>query len=384
MRFDLLHVLSDPHRTSPWTALRDETRDVAVLADELGFDGFWLGEHHFDAPGVDACPNPVMLAADLTGRTSRIRLGMAAVTLPLWHPVRLAEDLAMLDHFSDGRLDVAFSRGILPGEIMNLNPDADRSDEERSRAIFAENLEIVKRAWTTDPFSWHGERYRIPWPKLKWAGEAYKPYHGEDGYLEGIAVIPQPFQKPTPPLYAVSENAKGFRLAARQGLGSITAFPTGKVLGTMRDAYFEEAGKVGLAPELRRSAVSRNLCVAETDEEARRLVEDDVNAFFELIKQVRGLRAWLDEGEDPDDPKLNAMNGFDLLLERDHLMVGTPESVTERLIRMSETQGLDHVLLSSGRLPRDAGERCLRLFAEEVAPAVRRAVEQRAAAKEKR
>ena len=67
---------------------------------------------------------------------------MGAVTLTTWHPLRLAEDLAMLDHFCNGRLDIGLSRGILPIEIINLNPDADRSNPARSQAIFAENLEI--------------------------------------------------------------------------------------------------------------------------------------------------------------------------------------------------------------------------------------------------
>jgi alkanesulfonate monooxygenase SsuD/methylene tetrahydromethanopterin reductase-like flavin-dependent oxidoreductase (luciferase family) len=374
MRFDLLHVLSNPGRTRAWKDLVDETRRRAELADELGLDGMWFGEHHFDAPGFDACPNPVMLAADLAGRTTRLRLGLAAVTLTLWHPVRLAEDLAMLDQFSDGRLDVAFSRGILAGEILNLNPEADRSDEGRSRAIFAENLEIVRRAWTTDPFSWHGERYQLPWPGTSWPGDAYASYHDESGHLHGLAIVPQPHQQPMPPLYAVSENTAGFRLAAQQGLGTITAFPTRAVLANMRRAYFEEAERVGLAPAQRRSTLTKSCAIADTDAEARRLVEDNVISLFELIKQVRGLRAWLDEGEDPDDRALSAMNGFDLMLERDHLMVGSPESVTERLIRLHETHGLDHIILSMGRLGGDEGERSLRLLADEVIPAVRRAL----------
>jgi alkanesulfonate monooxygenase SsuD/methylene tetrahydromethanopterin reductase-like flavin-dependent oxidoreductase (luciferase family) len=369
-----MHVLSNPGRTRSWRELVDEARRRAEIADELGLDGMWFGEHHFDASGFDACPNPVMLAADLAGRTTRLRLGLAAVTLTLWHPVRLAEDLSMLDQFSDGRLDVAFSRGILAGEILNLNPDADRADEQQSRAIFAENLEIVKRAWTTDPFSWHGERYRIPWPGSTWPGKAYESYHDQSGQLTGLAVIPQPLQRPTPPLYAVSENATGFRIAAQQGLGTITAFPTRGVLATMRRAYFDEAERIGLPSTARRSALSKSCCIADTDTEARQITEANVISLFELIKQVRGLQAWLDEGEDPDDPRLNAMNGFELMLERDHLMIGSPESVTERLIRLHERHNLEHIILSMGRLRPDQADRSMRLLAEEVIPAVRRAV----------
>src|SRR5262245_3822549 len=180
MRFDLFHVLSNRGRTKPWDELLDETRQRTELGDELGYDGIWLGEHHYDGEGSDQLPNPVMMHADLAARTQRIRLGIAAIGLPLWHPVRLAEDLAMLDHFSKGRVDVAFSRGILPGEIMNINPEADRRNEEKSRAIFQENLDIVKKAWTEDPFRHHGERFTLPWPETGWGGSAMRDYEDEN------------------------------------------------------------------------------------------------------------------------------------------------------------------------------------------------------------
>lgn len=377
MRFDVFHVLSNPGRSRSWQDLLDVTRERVELADELGFDGVWFGEHHFDADGTDQLPNPVMLAADLAGRTSRLRLGMAAVSLPLWHPIRLAEDLAMLDHFSRGRVDVAFSRGILAGEILNINPEADRANEEQSRAIFQEHLDIVKRAWTEDPFSWEGERYRVPYPGSRWAGKAYESYHDEQGELTGIAVIPQPVQQPIPPLYAVSQQTEGFRLAARQGLGVITSHPTGNRLLGLNEAYQDEAARVGRPPHVgEMCALVRDFCVAETDAEARRLMEPAMRTRFELIRSVRGLGAWLDVGEDPDDPQLNAMDGFDLMLERDYLLVGAPDSVAERMIRMHRELGVEHWLLSIGSEAEPLARHSMRLMAEEVLPAVRHALDQ--------
>ncbi|MDF2444743.1 MAG: hypothetical protein JWR01_2946, partial [Subtercola sp.] len=105
MRFDVSTVLANPGRKKLWSELLDDVRERAELADAYGFDGLWIGEHHFNAEGDDNLPNPVLLAADLAARTTRIRLGMGAVALPSWHPIRLAEDLAMLDHFSNGRVD---------------------------------------------------------------------------------------------------------------------------------------------------------------------------------------------------------------------------------------------------------------------------------------
>ncbi|MFC7014483.1 LLM class flavin-dependent oxidoreductase [Streptomyces viridiviolaceus] len=374
MRFDLMHVLSNRGRKRPWGELLDDSRRRAELGDELGFTGLWLGEHHFDAEGSDQLPNPVMLLADLAARTSRMRLGIAAIGLPLWHPIRLAEDLAMLDHFSRGRVDVAFSRGILRGEIVNLNPEADRRDEQKSRAIFAENLEIVKRAWTQDPFRWHGERYRIPWPETSWGGDALKDYEDENGHLTGLPIIPQPVQKPMPPLYAVSQQTEGFRLAARQGMGVISSHPAGKKLRALNEAYDEEAAKVGRPGHVSKVAPAvREFFVAESEQEARKEIEEFVNGRFEVIKRVRGLGAWLDVDEDPEDPKLQAMTGFDLMMERDYLFVGTPDSVAERMVRLHDEEGWDHFMLGLGHAPAEALDRSMRLMAEEVIPRVRRA-----------
>lgn len=371
MRIDLLHALSAVNASTPWPELLRETREKAVLADELGLDGFWVGEHHFDRYGTDRSPNPVMLAADLAGRTSQIRLGMAAVTLPLWHPLRLAEDLALLDQFCDGRLDVAFSRGILQPEIVNLNAEADRKNDAVSKAIFAENLEVIRAAWTMDPLRWKGERHEFPHPTTEWPESAADAYEREGGERTGLVVLPQPVQQPTPPLYSVTESRSGFVSAGEQGLGVITWYPTRKVLDGLNATYDETTERTGGRPSYmgRSAVVLRSCCIAPTDEEAYELVRESTRQMFQFIKEVRGIGVWLDEGEEPDDPALDAMDPFELLLERDHLMVGSPQSVTERMLRMGETHGIDHWLLS---VHDEDAERTMRLLSEEVAPALRR------------
>jgi alkanesulfonate monooxygenase SsuD/methylene tetrahydromethanopterin reductase-like flavin-dependent oxidoreductase (luciferase family) len=373
MRFDVFYVLVNPGRTRSWDELLDEVRERAEMADELGFSGCWLGEHHFDAEGLDQVPNPIMLAADLAARTENIRFGIAAINLPIWHPVRLAEDLAMLDWFSKGRLDVAFSRGILPGEVLTFNPEADRTDEARSRAIFQEHLDIMKGCWTQDPFSWNSDRYQVPARNVKWDIPALAYCSGEDGYLNGLPVIPQPLQKPTPPLYAVTQKEGGFRTSVHQGLGVITSHPTRKVLEGLNAAYLDECEKIGSKPAAfnRSATLLRDTCVAETDEEARRLTDEVIQNRFDVIKRVRGLKEWLDVGEDPSDPKLQAMSGFDLMMERDYLLIGSPATVAKRIIDVHNRYGVDHLILSLGRLDQESSVQTLELMANEVIPAVR-------------
>jgi alkanesulfonate monooxygenase SsuD/methylene tetrahydromethanopterin reductase-like flavin-dependent oxidoreductase (luciferase family) len=266
---------------------------------------------------------------------------------------------------------VAFARGILQAEIVNLNAEADRKNDADSKAIFAENLEVVRAAWTMDPFRWKGERHEFPHPSTEWPESAADAYEREGGERSGLVVLPQPVQQPMPPLYSVTESRSGFLSAAEQGLGVITWYPTRKVLDGLNAAYHEAADRAGGRPgHMGRSAVVlRSCCIAPTDEEAYQLVRDTTRQAFKFIKEVRGMGVWLDEGEDPSDPALNAMDPFELLLERDHLMVGSPDSVAERMLRMGETHGIDHWLLS---VHAEEAERTLRLLSAEVAPALRR------------
>lgn len=375
MRVDLLHGLDNPGNVLPWGELLQRSRTRIALADELGFDGFWLGEHHFDTAGTDQSPNPVMLLADLAARTEKIRIGIAAVILPTWHPIRLAEDLALLDHMTGGRLDVAMSRGILQAEIINLNPDADRKDEAKSTAIFAENLAMVRAAWTEDPFSWHSERYQIPFPGTKWP-EATAEYLDADGNVIGMSVIPKPAQPGGPRLFSVTDSINGYTAAADQDLSVITWFPTGGVLDNLNTVYRDALNaKEQTDPRVsRNSGVLRGFFVAPTDEEARALVEPSVNETVQFIDKVptRGRKVWLDAHESADDPAIQALDPWDLLFDRDHIMVGSPETVANKMIAFARKHDVQHWLLST-YLDNDDElvHRSMRLFAEEVLPRLR-------------
>ena len=381
MELDLLYALTNRSGKQTWHDVMLETRRHTAMAEGLGYDRIWLGEHHFDVDGSDASPNPIMLATDLAARTERLRFGMAAVSLTLWHPLRVAEDLALLDHFSDGRLDVAFGRGILPIEVMNLNPAASRwNGSDNSQEIFEENLAIVRKIWTEDQFSWVGKRHIFPEPGTKFIHSPGAPmpegWVGEDGNLVAFGMTPKPFQQPTPPQFAVTESMGGFVGAAQKNLRPITWYPTGGVLRNLFENYRAEVGETtGVTPPLGEGCgVLRLCCVAETDEEARRIAEPGIVEFFEFLCKVRGIGVWLDADEDPDDPRYREMDPWEFLMERDHLMIGSPDSVIDRMSRMTESHGIQHWLLQMGFPGIGAADvdRSLELFAREVMPEVRK------------
>ena len=168
MKFGYMSTLEMPP-DKDYALLIDELREQAVLCEQGGFDHVWLAEHHFGVHGRDNSPNPFMLATDIGARTERIRLGIAVVVLPLWHPLRVAENIALLDQMFRGRVDIGFGRASQPHEVVTFNSAADPRNIEGSREVFAESLEIVRKACTEKFFSHHGKHYQLPPPGTTWA-----------------------------------------------------------------------------------------------------------------------------------------------------------------------------------------------------------------------
>jgi alkanesulfonate monooxygenase SsuD/methylene tetrahydromethanopterin reductase-like flavin-dependent oxidoreductase (luciferase family) len=142
----------------------------------------------------------------IAAQTKRIRLGLAAAIVTEWHPLRLAEDVAMLDHLSEGRVECGVGRGITSRELANLNLlNADRrADEGRNWGIFLESVEILKKAWTEDPFVHRGEFYDFPRPGVQDSythfTERNPGWRSITGEYIGMSIQPKPFQQPHPPL----------------------------------------------------------------------------------------------------------------------------------------------------------------------------------------
>ena len=179
----------------------DQTLYAAEMAETLGFDSIWLAERHFSPPGSAAlipsiAASPMLLATAIAMRTSRLRIGTAVLILPLGHPVRLAEEVATLDHLSRGRLDLGIGRSSFPRAYTGYNvPYAE------SRERFREYLEIMRLAWTQPQFSYEGKYYACA----------------------DLAVLPKPYQQPHPPLHHAAATPETFDAIGRAGLALLVA-----------------------------------------------------------------------------------------------------------------------------------------------------------------
>jgi alkanesulfonate monooxygenase SsuD/methylene tetrahydromethanopterin reductase-like flavin-dependent oxidoreductase (luciferase family) len=319
--------------------------------EELGFDEVWFTEHHFIDYGLSV--DPSSLAAAAASRTRRVRIGLAAAILPFHHPLRLAEQMALVDIISNGRLDVGVGRGNRPAEFAGY-----RVPQVESRDRFEETVEILRLAWTQERFSFHGRFFDF----------------------DDVRVIPKPVQHPHPPLYQVCVSKDGLENTALRGWPMLNSVLTGPVdqLVTNRDTYVATLEKSGRsAPEiaalLGRWGVSRQIYVADTD--ARALAEaKDAELWYQesfrrfvVPERIEDAHPSLQPGFRAMAEKLGKVTWEDLV--RETLAFGSPDTVARHIAYMRDL-GVGQVLcwMNFGGLPQDKIRRSMDLFAREVMP----------------
>ncbi len=230
MRFGLFYQLPcAPDQAEP--IRYNETIEQIVLADQLGFDIAWLAELHFFRP-FSIMPAPLYVAVAAAQRTRRIRFGSGVILVPLHHPLRIAEETAVADILTGGRLDVGVGRGTIALHFQGFGVSRDES-----RARFEEGLEVIVKAWTSDHFEHKGRYFEFP----------------------ATALAPRPMQKPHPPLRIAANSPDTAEIAGLHNLDVMAASPLNPMPG-----FFEHVRKY-------RDALSR----ANHPEEAR-----DVAALF--------------------------------------------------------------------------------------------------------
>jgi alkanesulfonate monooxygenase SsuD/methylene tetrahydromethanopterin reductase-like flavin-dependent oxidoreductase (luciferase family) len=319
-----------------------DTLDLMTFAEQLGFDSVWGGEEHFYSFGI--CPSPQIFLTALARETSRLRLGTAISLLPFENPLRKAEDFAMLDILSGGRLNFGVGRGIIPKHFEGF-----RVDPHESRERYEESLAIIRRAWTEETFSHEGKFWQVP----------------------SLSLSPKPLQKPHPPIYRGTLSLESFEAAAAAGDNAfVVPWLTGphtEVRARVQRyrTLLKEHGHPG-----KRTTFIFFLFIGRDHQAALRDGIASTRAYTRLITSFVPAAA-LQELRQGDPLKMF----LDLIMSLpDHLeeraIVGTPAECRRRLRELDDEFGLDQVAFyfHAGARDPERARQGIELFAKEVMP----------------
>ena len=365
-------------KKKPYTEILDNARDIAVYCDKNNWDSIWFTEHHFNHEGMESSPNPLMMCADIAARTKQIRLGQACNVITFWNPIRLAEDIATLDQFSKGRVDVGIGRGVYGREAIHMNVEADLKDQAKNKRLFQETLTVMKKAWTENFFSHKGEFYSYPSPNFVWQHDMSPPNEDfmdlKTNQINKIGVIPRTFQKPHPPLWQVVDSTESIEWAAKNGINCIMWIPTVKTLKKRFEIYKNAKSETEKRDIPMGEGISlvRDLFVAETMEDAKKLAGEQMVNYMRWVCHWRGLGNHMDPGEELPQTKgkLDLLN-YDFLHKR-NMLFGTPDYVIEKIKELQSELNLQNLQVWSSMpgVKHEDAIRSIKLFNDEVIPKI--------------
>ena len=349
MRFGIFYIVQLHESRTEEQALREALKEIE-LADQLGIDEVWLGEHHFSRHGL--LSGIFSFASHVAARTKRIRIGTAIVVLPFHNPIVVAAEAATLDILSGGRLDLGVGSGYQRQEFEGMGVNI-----EESRDRFREGLDVILQAWTQETLT----------------------YHGKFTNVDDLWVIPKPLQKPHPPLYiAVSTSPASVEYAASRSIPIIVGGPTAamgratQVVKLWQDKM-DELGQDHSQIDL---PVSSSIYVAPTMEEAENDLVGLENFSMNILAKIGspadkngvlppGYESWSTRQRDREMRADSARSGI-LPLR------GTPDVVAERIAVMRE-RGINRIFGTFGApgLPHEKVMRSIEMFATQVMPQFR-------------
>lgn len=327
MKVGVLQFFSWPGRHGPLDDVYRRALERIEIMDRGGFDAVWLAEHHFTTFSV--CPSVHMLGTLAAARTKRLRIGTAVSLAALYHPLRLAEEVALLDVLSNGRVNWGAGRGFAPSEFAAFGVPPSESAER-----FREAVDIVLKAWTAERLDFSGKHFAF----------------------EGIEVLPKPLQRPHPPVWMAATSESAIDWAASRGF-SILMDPHASMteLGAKRRRYAERLTAAGFSDVGRDIPMARLVALAPTMGEAREVARRgarwlvDAYAGPQHQKALQTTRSY--GGKDPVDHYVD-----------DVILHGTPQAVIDRIAALEEEIGLNYLMCAP--LSRES----FRLLADQVVP----------------
>jgi alkanesulfonate monooxygenase SsuD/methylene tetrahydromethanopterin reductase-like flavin-dependent oxidoreductase (luciferase family) len=323
----------------------DETCEEIQYGEQLGFYSAWLAEHHFSRYGL--APSQLMLATKAAARTKTIRLGTAVLVPPLHHPIQLAEEMAMFDQLSGGRLDVGFGRGSAAYEYRGFG-----MDQEESQARFQETIKIVEGLMTVPEFSYDGQFYQI----------------------DQVSLVPPPLQQPHPPFHIAATRTPAtldFAVASGHPLIIGVVLDLADALDLLH-RFLAASKQSGHNVPASRIPFFRYVYVAESEEQALR----DVRAGIEWTLDMIQWRSTFRNGGSEVYQQLDGFRrtrttlppSFEQIVER-RAFFGTPDQVAAK-IRAVQEEGIEYfgATFAIGNMEHKKAMRSMELFAKEVMP----------------
>lgn len=328
MKVGVLQFFSWPERRVDLATVYDRAFQRIEVMDQTGYDAVWLAEHHFT--GYSVCPSVHLMGMHVASRTRNLRIGTAVSLAAFYHPLRLAEEVALLDVLSGGRVNWGAGRGFDRNEFVHFGVPP-----EESYPRFRETVDVVLEAWRQETLSHHGAFFDF----------------------EAVEVLPKPLQKPHPPTWVAASSPPAIEWAAAQG-HSIMMDPhsTHAEIAGKRELYRSELEKHGFSIEGRDIPMARLLAVADTREEAeqtaRRGVQWLVGSYIDPKHQQVGMGGgFLKLGEDPIARYLDGV-----------VVWGTPDEVADQLLHLRDEMFLGYLLCAP------LSHRSFTLFTDKVLP----------------
>ncbi len=376
----------------------EELRKLVVLAEQAGFDVFSTTEHHFHSEGYEASVAPLLLYTDLAARTERIKFASLGLVLPAWDPLRVAEEIAVLDHLTKGRFYAGFARGyqdrwvnVLGQQYHATGAPMDGSAiDQHNREVYEEVLEIIRKAWTEDTITYNGKYYQIPypyeegiqrWPAAEWTRQYGAPGEVDaQGVVRKISVIPKPYQQPHPPLFqpfSVSENT--IRYTARFSIVPWILVSNPPDFQRLCQVYQEVAQASGRSLKLGESVGAfRAVHFGKTEAEAVALLRDtNYRGFIEYFSGF-GFGEAFRTAEDNDKYPMTPLPLEELTVERlrrvKYALAGTPDQVRVEIDALQTLYGSGGELewfgwfFDQGFMSWDETQRQFEAFAKEIMP----------------
>ncbi|MBP2561800.1 alkanesulfonate monooxygenase SsuD/methylene tetrahydromethanopterin reductase-like flavin-dependent oxidoreductase (luciferase family) [Neorhizobium galegae] len=337
-------------------ALYNEYIDEMVDAENYGFDWVGCNEHHFSPYGLMSNPN--LIAGALARQTSKANIAIVGNLLPLLNPVRVAEEYAMIDVMSGGRLVAGFLRGI-PHEYIAYN-----IPPSESRSRLREATELIIKCWTEDePFGWEGEHYQFP----------------------AISIWPKPIQKPHPRILMSASNAESAEFVAKmRAIMGITLIQDLSIAKAAVENFKKTARSYGWEPTPDDILVGQQICIADTDEEARHHMASAQTYFHQTLMRpqrsaqqlVLGQSRYYTEADAGENfqKRLATLRGrtVEEQIEAGSIICGSPQSVIKQIKRLRQELdcGLLNLTIKVGNMPGSVVRRGMELFRDRIAPEV--------------